>query len=249
MWIRIAARGRSTLGVALALVALSLVGCPTLGYREVQARFEEAVLADNDQLDPIIDRSEALYREVAASLSADEIEGLDEDLRANAWMIRSYSEWRSGQFAEARVSAAQGIAADPVEHSRDDVLLHLIPALVIDSEIMRDWLAADGRTDPDQYAGSQENDFSTALEKVAESRSRVGVSTPPSTTYYVEFQRWRILQNWRQVIQGIPDRTARNAARDRAKVDGQPLKDAAQASADAIPATHFLSARITSAGG
>lgn len=237
--------------VLVALLALAAPACTTFEYRQVQGDFEEAVLADNAQINPIIDRSQELYEEVAAELTDERIAKLDPRLRANAWLLRSFSEWRSGQLAEARKSAEQGLEADPVEHSRDDILLHLIPALVIDSEVMTAWGASGRQTDPAEYAASWEKDFGTALAKVAEAKARIGPATPSSTTYYVEYQRWRILQNWREVINSIPDaqRAQRTVARDRAKVDGKALQDAAQESRDAIPATHFLRQQIVAQGG
>ena len=231
------------------LLVLTAVACSTLHYRQIQSDFEQAVLADNAQLDPIIDRSDALYREVAAALTNERIAQLDPQLRANAWMIRAFSEWRSRQLARALASAERGRAAGPVAHSRDDVLLHLIPALVIDSEVMQAWLDAGQTTDPALYASTQETDFRTAVAKIDEARARLGPATPLSTRYYAAYQRWRVLQNWRGVIREIPDRPARKAARDRAQVGGKPLKEAAAAARDAIPANHFLALQIRAEGG
>ncbi len=226
--------------VLVALLVLASVGCATFEYRNVQSEFEEAVISDNAQLDPVIDRSEELYRAVAKSLTDERIAGLDPKLRANAWMIRAFSEWRSGQLAQSRTSATAGLNENPVAHSRDDILLHLIPALIIDSEIMIGWIDAGRRTDPDTYRRSQERDFATAIDKVDEARARIGPPTPRSTAYYVEYQNWRILQNWRLVISKIPDRDERRAARDRAKVGGKTLAQAAHASRDSIPQGHPL---------
>jgi hypothetical protein len=237
--------------VLVALLALATPACSTFQYRQVQSDFEEAVLAENAQLNPVIDRSEELYREVAGTLTAERIAELDPKLRANAWMVRSFSEWRSGQLTKARDSAKAGLEAKPVANSRDDVLLHLIPALVIDSEVMDAWVNSGRQTDPVEYETSQEGDFGTAIEKVDEAKGRIGPATPPSTAYYVEYQRWRLLQNWREVIKNIPDarRAERIAAWSRAKVDGKTLDQAAKESRDAIPNAHFLRQQIVAHGG
>jgi hypothetical protein len=237
--------------VLVALLALATPACSTFQYRQVQSDFEAAVLADNAQLHPVIDRSEELYREVAESLTAERIAGLDPELRPNAWMVRSFSEWRSGQLTKARESANEGLEARPVANSRDEVLLHLIPALVIDAEVMDAWVDSGRRTDPVEYETSQEEDFGTAIEKVGEARGRIGPATPPSTAYYVEYQRWRILRNWLSVIAGFPDTepAEMRAASSRAKVDGKTLDQAAKESRDAIPATHFLRQQIVAQGG
>jgi hypothetical protein len=234
-----------------ASLALATSACQTVQYRQIQGDFEAAVLADNAQLNPVIDRSTELYEEVAGSLTDERIGKLDPKLRANAWMLRAFSEWRSGQLAKARASAGSGVDAKPAESSRDDVLLQLIPALVIDSEIMNAWVAAGRVTDAAAYAGSQEKDFGTALARVDKAKGRIGPATPLGTIYYVEYQRWRIIQNWREVISRIPDeqRDERRAARERAQVDGKALKDAAQESRDAIPESNFLRQQILAVGG
>ena len=192
--------------VAIALLALAIPACSTFQYREVQSDFQEAVRADIEERNAVIDRSEGLYQEVVASLTPERINNLDPKLWANAWMIRAYSEWQIGELGKAKESAEKGQGANPVENSRDDVLLHLIPALIIDSDVMNVWVAAGGKTDPVVYADSQENDFKLAIKKVGQAKKRFGPATPVSTKYYVEYQRWRVLQNWRTVVSGIETR-------------------------------------------
>ena len=237
------------LWLATAASALAAAGCPTLQYREIQRDFEQAVVADNRQLPPVADRSDQLYAEVAASLTAQYIEAQDEKLRANAWLLRSFSLWRSGALAEARASAQKGLSLNPVAGSRDAVLLRLMPALVIDSEITASWTAVGRVTDPAQYSDRYERDFTTALQKLADALESVGPATPDSTTYYVEYQRWRIIQNWRDVIASIAEREARVAAKERARANGEPLEQAAKNAKDAVPRGHFLHQQIVAAGG
>jgi hypothetical protein len=242
---------RWALIASLLLVATAATACKTIQYRKVQSQFEEAVRADLEERNPVIDRSDDLYREVVAALTDGQISQLDPKLKANAWMIRSYSEWRRGKFEEADTSAKAGLKANPVKSSRDDILLHLIPALVIDSEVMKAWIAGGEKTDPDLYARLQEEAMRLAIRKLDTTKRRFGQATPASTKYYVDYQRWRILQNWRTLVTKIPssEAAARSAALARAKVDGKSLKQAAIDSRDAIPEYHFLRQQISAEGG
>lgn len=233
----------------LAALALALTSCPSFQYRKVQSTFEEAVLADNAQLNPVIDRSAELYGHVAQELTEERIGELDTKLRPNAWLLRAFSQWRSGSLEDARVSAQKGRAAQPVANSRDDVLLHLIPVLVVDSQVMEAWRTRGEQTDPGQYE-ALEKDFKTALDQIKKSLGRFGPATPHSTRYYVQYQRWRIMQNWRGVIAALPERVDRQNARAAAAATlGKPLKDAAKEARDAIPVSHFLNQQIVSQGG
>jgi len=226
------------------LLGLGSPACATFGYRSVQSDFEAAVLADNQELDPIIDRSGQLYAEVVGALSAERIASLEPRLRANAWLLRAFSQWRLGAFADARASAARGRNAGPALHSRDDVLLHLIPALAIDSEAMQAFVAAGRRVEPARYQARFAPDFATALEQVGAAEARFGAATPHSTRFYVLYQRWRLVANWREVVSRLPDAEARRQARAHARVDGLSLADAANAAREAIPESYFLRQRM-----
>lgn len=230
------------------VIALAAVGCTTTEYRQIQSDFEQAVRSDNAQL-ALIDRSGLLYEAVATELSDQRIAELDEKLRPNAWLLRSFSEWRSGKLTEARASAQKGLDANPQAGSRDDVLLHLMPALVIDSEIMTAWAGAGKVTDPANYNASQKRDFETALEKLDDATETFGLNTPQSTKHYVEYQRWRIIQNWREVISRIEDGPTRIDAKDAALVNGKTLKAAAEAAKNSIPPDDPLRLQIIEQGG
>ncbi len=226
------------LAVSLALVAAS---CPrTLAYRAVQDDFETAVLADGPGLDP---------QAVVASLDDARIARLDSELRANAWMMRSFSEWRAGALDAAKVSSERGVRAGPVPGSRDDVLLHLVPALVVDSQVMDAWQAGSRTLALADYRAGPGRDMATALAKLEEAQRRYGASTPVSTKHYVAYHRWRLIQNWREIISHLPTPAERNAAREQARQDGRSLREAADAARDAIPAGQPLRQRIAEQGG
>src|SRR5262249_4294421 len=143
------------LGTALAV----LTSCRTLEYRQVQSQFQEAVLADNSGT-PFTHQHE----DIVDHLTPEYIAGLDPKLRPNAWMLRAVSAWRAGLTNDvAQQSAQQGLAdTNLVAGSRDQIVLTMIPALVVDSDLLRRWLAADRTLTQDVYEGTFEKGFQAA---------------------------------------------------------------------------------------
>ncbi len=226
-------------------LALTLAGCASLKYPGIQHDFEEAVRLDNGaSVQPFTEGStDDLYKEITKQLSEEFITKLDARLRPNAWLLRSFSAWRSGDLDIARESATKGLRESTLQPgSRDQVLLSVMPALVIDSEIEKKWDKAGRIASAQDYPG-YERDFATAINKTDAAEKMKTQATPLSALYYVKYQRWRILQNWRVLIKSIPERTARNDARKSAKrkLDAD-LKTAAANARDAIPPGHQLRA-------
>ena len=246
---------RTWIVVAWIVLLAAVVGCTTFHYRDVQSDFERAVRIDNgESVSPFTaDNSSEAYREIINQLSEEQIRELDQRLQANAWLLRSYSYWRVSDLGEARSSAGKGIReGKPGAHSRDKVLLLLVPALVADSETMNAWLAAGKKTSSQVYENTHEKDFKLAWDKLLEADQEIGDPTSKSTVYYVQYQKWRILQNWRQVISSFPDseESERRAARDRAQDKvGDDLGSAAKSAKNEIPADHTLHKLIEAQGG
>ncbi len=129
----------------LGFLAIALAGCAqvtrvqhTFALRDVQQQFTQAVQVDNAaSVDPFLaGQSEGLYGTVVTALSDAQIAALDPQLQTNAWLMRAVSEWRSTHPAQAITAAEHGLAVPTlVPQSRDQVLLALLPALVIDSEL------------------------------------------------------------------------------------------------------------------
>ncbi len=228
---------------AIALFAATLLcsACSTLDYRAVQGDFEHAVRVDNEgTVNPFVDSSPALYAAVVARLAPDAIERLDPRLRANAWLLRAYAAWRAGDLETASDSVVQGRAAAPPPGSRDDVLLALLPALIVDSEVMDAWEAA-GRPATPAWYRQHEKDFETAWEQTEQARARRGRATPPGVDDYLSYRRWRLLRNRLEVISRIDDPDQLTAALDRGRTQvGRPLQEAAAGARDEIPAAHAL---------
>ena len=230
----------------LSLLLLS-AGCGTVEFRRVQADFETAVKADNAaSVSPFTEVADS-YAGVLGKLTPAYIAGIEPKLRPNAWMLRAVSAWRSRLPEVARESRRQGLA-DPnlTAHSRDAVILRLIPALLIDTDLEQRYRTAQGAVTSKDY-WEFAKDFATALGELESARREIADSTPDATRWYVEFQHWRILQNWRVTLAHLPkeDIEARDRARDAAaKVVGEDLAAAADRHKRAIPAGHELSGLI-----
>ena len=234
-----------TASLALAVLAVSLTGCRVLDYRAVQRDFNLAVQADNAE-QPFTEP----HAQIVATLTTNYIAKLDPKLRPNAWMLRAVSAWRSGQLELARTSAEQGLHESALQaHSRDAVILKLVPGLGVDSELLGKWRVASNHLSAAQYAPFA-SDFRTAWDQLQSAQAEVGPPTPESVISYVHFQKWRVLEDWRIVLSGLTDDTTRQSARDEAKqVLGKDLKEAADAERNAIPAGHPLREYIRARGG
>lgn len=236
-------------GIALLFLALPLIAasCPrSFEYRAIQGDFIEAARIDNQAaVDPVFESSaRASYARIAEELSAERIAELDPKLRPNAWVIRSLSLWRAGRYKEAIASADTGSRVEGLG-PRDQVLLALVPALAVDSEAKDDWMAA-GRelSSLEAYAPFQTS-FEQAFAQIEKAEQLLGESAAPSTSHYVSYQRWRVLNDWRIVIASIDREAAlselRSAAKESAKSRvGKSLKDAAREAREAIPEPHPL---------
>jgi hypothetical protein len=226
-------------GMFLGLLACA-VSCQTLRYRDVQHDFEQAVRNENEGSEsPFVD----WYGNVLNQLAPDAIAALDPRLRPNAWMLRAVSAWRSGEFELARASAKAGLREPDLRpHSRDDVILKMIDALVIDSELLLRFREAGRQVQADGYS-EYEKDFKTALMSLDQAGNSIREPTPAGVRHYWQFHRWRILQNWGQVINAIDPAAVhamQQANEGATRFLGQDPSSAAAAARDAIPADHPL---------
>lgn len=193
---------------ACVFAAASLASC-SLQYRDIQNSFNAAVAADNlqsiDSLGALTGSdSQQRYEEIVAKLSDDEIQKLDARLQPNAYAIRAVSQWRTGKLTEARQSAQQGLALQNVASSpRDQLVMTIIPALVIDAELVAKFKASGSKVSDATYKATYPADFETAAAILAGASTTAAPGLPESSLYYVHLQRWRILQNWKIVISRI----------------------------------------------
>lgn len=245
--------------VSVVLLAL-LSGCGTLQYRSLQSDFNEAVVADNGwSVSPFGQNvAESLYTAVREELSDKYIDDLDARLQPNAWMLRAVCAWRTGQYMDAHSAATKGTAALNSEQlgSRDHVMLGMLDGMIVDAELRETYLALpvhgpkDRTLDQAAYQGVFEAAFATALSSLDASQTLLGKSTPPDVVWYYHSQRWRLLQNWRVVVNDIDDSTERVSCKGDAKVTlGGTFKDASSAARDAIPSSHPLHQLILAQGG
>jgi len=257
---------RLVLGVGL---AVSAAACSTLDYRTVQADFNRAVELDNGASVSGNPFAESDYAGIVDRLTDERIEKkLDSRLRANAWLLRAFAEYRLGRLdpkSGALRSQGKGLKLEPDAGSRDDVLLRVIPALVIDRELENDWVAKDRKLtpaeyDPAEHGGSSdsglnyERDFASAVEVLDLAMRAAGPATPVSVEYYAHYQKWRVLENWRAVIVRIDagddsDEVRGAELQDAKNLISKDLEQARDAERDAIPPTHVLRALIRARGG
>lgn len=233
------ARGWSTLVAALTLASL-LTACRVLDFRQVQRDFQAAVLADNQQ------NALAVGHDlVVASLPAERIVGLNPKLQPNAWMIRAVSSWRTGDYTNATTSAERGLASlKPLTNSpsyrgsRDELVLRMIPALVIDSVNSLPANTRDPQLSDTQYhaVGQQ---YLTAIQRLDQAALSVNANTSEDAIAFLYFHRWRVLHNWRNVIN--QHTTNFLAHDDAARHDlGKSLGDATKEAKGKIPSGHPL---------
>ena len=249
---------------SIALLAACIAGCDnlregslkgTFDYREVQREFGEAVQLDNlATVDPFVDgQSAPRYASVADTLTEERITALDDRLEPNAWMLRAVAQWRSGRYKQAIGSAEHGLRSPALAaQSRDHILLTLLPALAVDSELRDRWLAQGKKTNMGDYEGNAgyRRSFETAFDRLREAEALMGAATPTSVRYYVSYQKWRLLSDWQSVIGALPNEalfTAQDAA--TAFLEGTSLETAAAASAKTIAAGTPLRQAIQAAGG
>lgn len=245
--LEVASGGRRVRGLSLSAFAVAallfLSGCTTFAYRNAQRDFNTAVQADNvrsvEALGALTaSQSEPLYERVRARLTDRNIGHLDERLRPNAYAIRAVSEWRLGKLEDARNTAAAGLQLPNVGASpRDEIVLRIIPALVIDEQLVTQFRTAGFTVTKRDYDVTYAKDYATAAAVLGRAAASVKPSMPDSVVYYVALQRWRILQNWRVIISKIQDgHDAREAARDEAaKALGAPLADEIKRVEDLVP--------------
>lgn len=238
-------RAISRIMLAAALAAVS--ACTTLEYRDVQGDFADAVVADNAwSVSPLGGNvAEGLYTGVRADLTDEYIATLDPRLRPNAWLLRAVSSWRLGDFSDARASSVAGIEAlsDNQRGSRDHVMLAMLDGLVIDSDLLGKFTElkkADRNVTLDIYQATFSADFETGLQALDDGFAQAGPATPREVGWYYHYHRWRLIQNWRTVVNSMSDEDRRAAKADAEEKVGADLRDAMNAERDAIPNDHPL---------
>jgi hypothetical protein len=224
----------------------------TLDYRGIQGSFEQAVELDNGRSVSAFTESSVFtepgYGDVAAQLTPEYIQKLDQRLRPNAWLLLSASQWRMGKLTEARESAQKGLKEPALQkQSRDHVLLLMIPGLVIDMEIEKTWKEAGMKFTLAQYAKVERN-YVTVFDLFSDAEKAMGPATPPNTRHYLSYQRWRVVQGWRSVINSIDagndqqDNDAQNDALKEAgkQFSGKSLQEVAKNLESSIPEGNSL---------
>jgi hypothetical protein len=178
------------------------------------------------------------YGQVLSQLTDETISALpDPRLKANAWMMRGVSEWRTGDYLKAQASAANGLQAGPESGSRDHLLLLMLPALAIDGQIFDAWKKAGQSFTLAQYNSVAANDYPVALKKLRSLSGEFTAKTDADTQDLLAFHQWRLFLNWDRMINHLAaDETMQDAAAESAAshFGGISLAKQARAARDSI---------------
>lgn len=222
--------------LACLLLGACSITSPTLDYNDLQTGFERTFRSDHLYTGRI-SAAPPGYHQVLRSLSTAAINQLDEKQRPGAWMMRAISEWRTGSLDKATASSASGLAAGPRPHSREQVLLLMIPALVTDSQVLTAWKAAGMACTSAQYL-SLESACLGAVKSLDAAEAVMDDSTPLSVRHFHAYHQWRIFFNWETIIDTltggttVSDQVIRNL---RSHFKGRDLLDMANAARQSIP--------------
>jgi hypothetical protein len=224
----------------LCFTCLLLAACseisPTLDFRRVQTEFDQSFHTDRLYTGRI-SAAPSGYQAVISSLSPAGIAKLEPGQRPTAWMMRAVSEWRTGQFANANASSASGLAASPPPHSREKVLLTMVPALVTDAEIITAWKAAGMAYTAGQYA-AVESSYFKALQSLDAAQSVIDKTTPEAVRNFYAYHKWRMLFNWETIVVSLSGgKVVADQATSsiRTHFEGHDLLDVADAVRQTVP--------------
>jgi hypothetical protein len=242
----------------VAVFTVVICGCfgATLDYRDIQNDFNTAVQSDNLQsVDPFgAVNSQSLYEKVTEQLTDEYIQSLDPRLQQNAQVIRAVSLWRSGRLSEAKQAAERalhqkGSSSGP----RDRMVLLMITALVNEQDLLSRYrqVPEPGRVKWNEYTSIYEKDFGEAVSTLKQAANLATPNLPQEMTFYVHFQRWRILNNWKFIISSLwdgvdpfsdPSVELRNKALAQSKnlLGGVDLIDEIEKEHEIIPQNHQL---------
>ena len=219
---------------ALLLVGIFLSGCQTVtrtfDYRNVHDEWNRAVATDNVEALKTPGASTSSdaargYELVVAKLGDELISSLDDRLKPNAYALRAMAQWRLGRLREARDTALRGLSLPKVaEAPRDRMVLKIVPALVIDAELVARLNAGDAIVTEADYNATYAKDFGTAARLLKEAVATTDPATPESIVRFVHTQRWRVLRNWKTAIArtgDLPPKGADVRARAQAAAKSQ----------------------------
>lgn len=238
--------------LACLLVSLLCSACqqiqPVFDLQHTQRKFDAASHQDN--LAAIGQGVPSGYADVLKDLTSERINALpDPRLKANAWMMRGVSEWRTGDYLKAQTSASNGIQAGPESGSRDHILLLMLPALASDGQIFEAWKTAGRSFTLEQYNSVAASDYPVALKKLRSIPGEFTAKTDVDTKDLVSFHQWRMFLNWDAMINHMKaDESVQDAAAESAAshFGGVSLAKQARAARDSIRADSIYGKLIAS---
>lgn len=222
-----------------AVLFFFLCSCGTLKYRDIQQDFNNAVQNDNITSEVPGSDPQASYQSIILNLTEDFIGSLDVRLQGNAYVLKAIAQWRTGQFEDALKSVDK--ASSKQLGARDKVMVQLLPIMIAESSLMKDYSQKEGipydkyENYLNKYAG-----FYRMLNSID-----TGTASADSIKFYVAYQGWRIMTNWKIVASSVKPAGKISEALDKAKnALSKDLTDVISEFKSRIPASHPLAQLI-----
>ena len=179
----------------------------TIQYAGVQKEFRECAAQDNQlrigakDEQAITNQMKSCYANVVSELKDLDSGQLDsETLRANAYLLRGISQWRTGDLKGAASSASAGRSQhNMIAGSRDHLFLLLLPGQIANTKMMQAWRSADKKMDTSNHA-TLESHFEDAGRAIRAAERAIQASSSNGAKRYVHSEKARILRNWETMI-------------------------------------------------
>ena len=216
-----------------------LCSCGTLKYRDIQQDFNNAVQNDNITSEVPGSDPQASYQSIILNLTEDFIGGLDARLQGNAYVLKSIAQWRTGQFKDALNSVDKASAKQL--GARDKVMVQLLPIMIAESSLMKGFSQKEGI--PYDNYGNYLNKFA-GFYRMLNSIDN-GTESADSIKFYVAYQGWRIMSNWKIVASSVKPATKITDALTKAQSAlSKDLNSVITDFKSRIPSTHPLAQLI-----
>jgi hypothetical protein len=192
--------------INLSLVFTLLCSCSTINYRNVQEDYNNAVRNEiNSSVIPMSDYK-VEYSWVINALTKENINSLDDRLKGNAYMLLAISHWRINEYKKAKeavdnaemVSKAASTNPALALGARDNIMLKILPSLIAESSKLSKYDKSKG-LDEEQYS-SFKTVYKLITKDLQKSFTDLNTGNPGAIKFYIAYQNWRVLQNWRIVI-------------------------------------------------
>jgi hypothetical protein len=194
-------------GFLLILVSTFLISCSsTLTYQDIQKDFNNSVQLEKinsvEGIGAMTSSSLAGYEQVIDKLNNQYLQSLDPSLRLNAYAMKAVAQWRTGRLTEAKRTAATALAFENLpSNPRDKMVLVIIGPLVNVQDLSLKYrqVPEPKKIAWNDYKNIYEKDYADAASDLKSAVVLAPPDLPDDMLFYVHYQRWRVLQDWRIV--------------------------------------------------